>query len=400
MDYGPQITTVILNKGSVMAKEPAPEDFTVHVERRLITEDIPWPAFMGERPQFPMEGERTVSKAYRANADGEADAQGTYIVLELPCDPRNGLSSTIRFNGKYNVSVEGVYTVTQKDGDVFDIGDGDTQLLGDLLQTAEHEDPEQSLRYCWYEPATAVGEKVPLIIWLHGYGEGGNETKIAATGNKVVNLISPEIQEIFGGKAYLLAPQAPTMWMDNGSGQLITDNSSLYSEPLERLFRDFIEEHPAIDADRVYLGGDSNGGYMAVTLAIHDPSLYAAVFPVCEARADKNITEEDLRNLASVPTWFTAARTDTVVPVDEYVVPTYLRLKEIGADTHFTLWDKVLDQTGLYRNEDGTPYEYTGHWSWIPMLNNANRLDYDGSEVVVDGRPVTICEWLASKKRA
>ena len=237
------------------------------------------------------------------------------------------------------------------------------------------------------------------MIWLHGYGEGGEETKIAATGNKVVNLITPEIQEIFGGAAYLLAPQAPTMWMDNGSGALITDDSSIYTQPLERLFTDFIKEHPQIDPDRVYLGGDSNGGYMTVTLGIHDPSLYAALFPVCEARADAHISEEDLKKLASVPTWFTAAKTDEVVPVKDYVVPTYLRLKEAGADTHLTLWDRVLDQTGLYKNEDGTPYEYIGHWSWIPMLNNENRLDYDGSEVKVDGKAVTICEWLAEKHR-
>ncbi len=43
--------------------------------------------------------------------------------------------------------------------------------------------------------------------------------------------------------------------------------------------------------------------------------------------------------------------------------------------------------------------KYVGHWSWIPMLNNENRLDYDGSQVMVDGKPVTICQWLAGKHR-
>ena len=399
MDYGPHITKVILHKGTAMEQEPKKEDFTVHVKRELITEDFPWPAFNGERPKFPMEGERTVDAVWRSNEKGEPDAAGEYITLQMHCDPRDGLGSTIRFNGKYNVSVKGIYTITQADGDIYDENDGNTELLGELLQEGEHQDPEISLRYCYYEPQVPADKKVPLLIWLHGYGEGGEETKIAATGNKVVNLITPEIQEIFGGAAYLLAPQAPTMWMDNGSGALITDDSSIYTQPLERLFTDFIKEHPQIDPDRVYLGGDSNGGYMTVTLGIHDPSLYAALFPVCEARADAHISEEDLKKLASVPTWFTAAKTDEVVPVKDYVVPTYLRLKEAGADTHLTLWDRVLDQTGLYKNEDGTPYEYIGHWSWIPMLNNENRLDYDGSEVKVDGKAVTICEWLAGKHR-
>ena len=84
------------------------------------------------------------------------------------------------------------------------------------------------------------------------------EPLIAATGNKVVNLISPDIQELFGG-AYLLAPQTPTMWMDNGSGEYTLDGVSIYVEPLERLIADFIGAHEEIDTSRIYLGGDSNG---------------------------------------------------------------------------------------------------------------------------------------------
>lgn len=204
MDYGPHITKVILEKGRRMEEEPSAADFTVHVERKLITEDFPWPAFMGERPKFPMSGERTVEAAYRSNADGEPDAEGTFITLCMHCDPRDGLGSTIRFNGKYNVSVQGEYTISQKDGDVFNENCGNTELLGDLLQLDEHKDEEIDLRYSYYEPETEAGEKVPLIIWLHGYGEGGNETKIAATGNKVVNFISKEIQDIFGGRPFFL----------------------------------------------------------------------------------------------------------------------------------------------------------------------------------------------------
>ena len=58
----------------------------------------------------------------------------------------------------------------------------------------------------------------PLVIWLHGAGEGGTDPTIAYTGNKVVNLSGPEIQAKLGG-AWILAPQTPTMWMDDGSGQ-------------------------------------------------------------------------------------------------------------------------------------------------------------------------------------
>ena len=89
-------------------------------------------------------------------------------------------------------------------------------------------------------------EKIPLIIWLHGAGEGGQEPPIAAIGNKVVNLISPKVQKIFGGKTYLLAPQAPTMWMDDGSGEYTKDGSSKYTEVLDALIGAFVDAHPQI----------------------------------------------------------------------------------------------------------------------------------------------------------
>ena len=85
---------------------------------------------------------------------------------------------------------------------------------------------------------------------------------------------------------------------------------------------------------------------------------------------------------------------------EDFAIPTYKRLKEAGnTNAHLTLWDKVTDTTGLYQAEDGTPFEYMGHWSWIPMLNNACRLDYDKTPVTIDGRPVTILEWLAAQKK-
>ena len=56
------------------------------------------------------------------------------------------------------------------------------------------------------------------VIWLHGAGEGGWDPYIAVLGNKVINIAFPKIQGYFGG-AYLFAPQCPTMWMDDGSGQ-------------------------------------------------------------------------------------------------------------------------------------------------------------------------------------
>jgi hypothetical protein len=70
-----------------------------------------------------------------------------------------------------------------------------------------------------------------------------------------------------------------------------------------------------------------------------------------------------------------------------------------ASDVHFTYYDQIVDQTGLYKDENGNPYEYIGHWAWIPMLNNECTTDFDGSPVMVNGKPASILEWLAAHQK-
>jgi len=186
----------------------------------------------------------------------------------------------------------------------------------------------------------------------------------------------------------VLAPQSPTMWMQGEDG--FGDGTSIYEDALMALIEDYVASHPQIDTDRIYLGGDSNGGYMTMILAREYTDYFAAAFPTCEALRDSLISDDDIGRLRDLPIWFVAAKTDTTVPVDMYTVPTYNRLIAAGAgDVHLSLYDTVLDQTGLYTKVDGTPYEYYGHWSWIYVYNN-------DPTAVIDNQTVTIMEWLAS----
>lgn len=409
-DFGPHISKVILHVGKLlMGAELSADQFRVSVKRTAVSgEDFVWPVFMGEKPEDTMTGIRRVEEAYVSDGDGRRTGEGKYITLCMHCDPREGLGSIIRFDGEHNVTVKVAYKVEQTapifsadgvtEGLVFARNGGNHIVYGDMLKTAVFEDDQVSLGYCYYRPEEADMHKVPLLIWLHGAGEGGREPLIAAIGNKVVNLISPEIQQLFGG-AWLLAPQAPTMWMDDGTGEYTKDGSSMYVEPLERLIAGYIDAHEEIDRERIYLGGDSNGGFMAMKMLLRNPDRYAAVFPVCEALPDAAMSEEDIAGIAGKPIWFTHAKDDPVVPPEHYVIPTYRRLLAAGGkNVHLTLWEHVTDRTGRYFNEDGTPYTYIGHWSWIPMLNNQCRMDFDGQPVVWEGKEVTILEWLAAQR--
>ncbi|MNR54363.1 hypothetical protein D3C85_1745310 [compost metagenome] len=66
---------------------------------------------------------------------------------------------------------------------------------------------------------------------------------------------------------------------------------------------------------------------------------------------------------------------------------------------HFSFFDKVVDIHGLFADAKGEPFNYIGHFSWIYALNDDCRLDYDGKPVVVEGKEVSLMDWLAMQSK-
>src|SRR5690625_3165245 len=147
------------------------------------------------------------------------------------------------------------------------------------------------LSYDFYKPKQ-IDINQPLIILLHGAGEGGTDPRIALYGNKVVALASEKIQSYFDG-AYVLVPQAPTMWMDSGEGEYTKTGQSKYTKALVALIKEYMDKK-SIDRDRIYLGGGSNGGYMTMNLLLENPELFTAAFPICQAYASEWVSDEKL----------------------------------------------------------------------------------------------------------
>ena len=82
------------------------------------------------------------------------------------------------------------------------------------------------------------------------------------------------------------------------------------------------------------------------------------------------------------------------------VEATYRRLVAVGnRNVHFTFWDGIRDIHEGFRDSEGNPFEYIGHFAWIPVFNDDCRLDYDGQPVVAEGKEVSLLEWLSLQHR-
>jgi len=240
-----------------------------------------------------------------------------------------------------------------------------------------------TLQMAAFEPEDLAGAgdgSVPLVIWLHGQGEGGTDVDIALLGNEVCALAREEIQGHFScadgaAGAYVLVPQCPTYWMDEGDGTNgAGDGISRYTNLLMQAIQAYVDDTPCIDKSRVYLGGCSNGGYMTMNMAIEYPGYFAALYPMCEAysylvqdgdaKGERWLTDEKVALLVDMPLWMACSIDDTVVDPGAYSLPSYQALAQKGADN---AWLSVFESV---RGSDDPSASYLGHWVWVYLLND------------------------------
>ncbi len=257
-----------------------------------------------------------------------------------------------------NIMLDLAYTVTQNHP--ITLRDGRSFTFASLTQ-GKVVDPEvdayrygqsHGLKYRLFTPA-GWGKR-PLIVWLHGGGEGGwsdayNDDLPLIANRGALGFSTPKAQRVFGG-AYVLAPQATDYWLN--------DPAMGYSAKLKALIDDVVK-HNRIDRSRIYVVGASNGGYMAPKLAIDYPGFFAADVPISPVVAfgdSTMISDAQLTQLRRIPTWVVQAKNDPVVPFE-------------------TNGKHIYDVVGnaLLSAYDGVTWDgvtYNGHWSWIYVAHN------------------------------
>ena len=416
-DAGAFLTKLILPMPETVAEGAVtPDTFSVFIHRanrttgetiRLVRKHVS-AEVMTDTEEGLSWGYARIRAAYPCTELGAPVSRGEYVALDMEYGPTIHLSAMgAQAKGPYNDFVDMTIRVTQTakiPGSVKCMGlvyDSCKETLCPALDGWAFRDETDSahpLRYGFYAPNQKAEEKKPLLVWLHGAGGGGKDPRYPVAGNRVTGFSSPEGQKALGG-AWILVPQCPTMWMDDGKGTpLMETNDSMYVEAVKTAVDTFIAEHAEmIDTDQIFIAGNSNGGFMAVKQCIAYPDFYAAGVPVCEAVMTELVTQEEFDALKNVPLWFVHCKGDFVVDPDRSVVPLVQKLKSGGArEVHFTYLDRIVDTSGVFRNADGSPYQYIPHFAWVPVYNNACREDCDGTPVVKNGFKVGIFEWLRS----
>ena len=143
-------------------------------------------------------GYRTILDVYPSDNEGNWQDAGTFAALAMAYGPRYACSSALAadftdING-HESYVDSVNTITQVQEIPTESGPLTGMIFDHCAKVINHEpekwlqdvshDPECPLRYGYFVPRMGTGKR-PLIVWLHGAGEGGADTKISYSGNRV-----------------------------------------------------------------------------------------------------------------------------------------------------------------------------------------------------------------------
>lgn len=360
LDGGEQVTAITLNTARLGPIDPdslTTATFTVHAKATS-----PIPIADGDTISGEYDLDRTVT-AVRLDHRGN-------IVLDLShAEGQTGGGTLGYIRGRArNVMLDLTYTITQRAPIVS--RDQRPITIKNFVQNRRLSDPEvdafsshisgSGMKYRLYSPTGSHASrrgKHPLIVWLHGGGEGAslpdnyydNETTLRAN-RGALGFATPQAQRIFDG-AYVLAPQSTSAWMQDGPR----------FAPLIREIIGDVTRRNRIDHDRIYVAGCSNGGYMTMKMTTVYPNLFAAAVPICGVVTSfppggaPLIPDSELAKI-STPSWLVTSRDDTTVDPQANTAHAH----DLIPDSLMTLYDQVI----------WNGHRFAGHWSWIYVARN------------------------------
>ncbi len=212
-----------------------------------------------------------------------------------------------------------------------------------------------TLNYRLLYPDSDTMRKYPLVIFLHGSGERGNDNEAQLKWG-VMNFATDQM--MVAHAAFVIAPQCPEKlsWSNfkqgsNFSEMTLQPTPSKPMELLIGLINDMIKNSP-IDTNRIYITGLSMGGFGTYDAIERYPGLFAAAMPVCGGGDISRAA-----SIAHIPIWnFHGSEDPAVNP--KFSSGMLDALIKAGAHPGFTF------------------YPETGHFSWLAAYSDPQVLEW------------------------
>lgn len=195
-------------------------------------------------------------------------------------------------------------------------------------------------------------KKYPVVIFLHGYFEKGNDN---VSQLNIGGRFFLDKQNRIDYPAIVIFPQCPTddSWAyfetktDPATGLIVKWKVSFKSRPTPTglLLKQFLDEFMAkkfTDSSRIYIGGLSEGGMGVYDMIARYPDLFAAAFPICGA-GDLDIAK---KFAGKVSLWIFHGEKDDIVPV-YFSREFYKKLKKLQSDVTYTEYPGVRHNSWL-----------------------------------------------------
>lgn len=235
-----------------------------------------------------------------------------------------GCPFTIGYNGSDGQYIGAIDELNIYDYAIDMSGSSVSSSIDDMLYMkyeykSEKTGKSVTLPYRVFLPAgydSASAEKYPVLLFLHGYGEIGNnntnQIRVLGGPNLLLNKL------VANGSCVIIAPQCNDPveynWVGlnhqwgTGTRDELPENPTITLEAATQLLLDYIEEGK-IDKNRVYVSGISMGGYGTWEIIARNPDLFAAAVPLCGAGILSSA--ESLKDMAI---WAFHGNSDTTVP--------------------------------------------------------------------------------------
>lgn len=199
---------------------------------------------------------------------------------------------------------------------------------------------DELFRYRLFVPRDMKpGDRYPLLVWLHGYGESGSDNQWNL---KFLPLIVDTAYPMEKYRFFILVVQCP--WSDpqwfHGFTPQPDDMLTVAHEILQKTMR----KQP-IDPDRVYLAGVSQGATGCWEMALRYPELFAAVVPMGSDGGDASRAD-----LLHMPIWAYHCRYDKPEGV-QWIVSA---IQSVNGNAYLTMlpWHEHGGWPGAFQEDD------------------------------------------------